>query len=562
MSTINVTNLSGRGGATPNLPDGANITGVATATTFSGTLDGSLKTTGTPTLGLGVTINSSGLVVSGVATAGILSATTLYGDGSNLTGVGESIAPWNYNPDPNDSLVTVDTGIGITFNKKVLAGSGTATLKIVNAGVAGTTIQSWGVSSCTFNIQDFTMGSLVSTLVINKTYQLDIPEGFIVSSTGTNYVGTAYTFATQSSQGKLWVWGGNQYGELAINNQAQRSSPVQVPGTWDDAFGTVGHGIQQNNHTKWFIKPDGRLFGWGNNNKGQIGDSTVVVRSSPVQVGSDTTWKQVSGSYNGAIATKTDGTLWQWGFNSNGQLGQNNTTDYSSPKQVPGTTWLHGEGGYFVNYAVKTDGTLWAMGRNAYGDLGLNQVHPVKVSSPIQIPGTTWTNKIAGNTGSGVLAIKSDGTLWSWGYNSSRGQLGLNDRTDRSSPTQVPGTSWSDVSASGSGGVFALRTDGTLWAWGNGSDKGVLGLNVATQYSSPVQIPGTNWSQVKAGYSNGLALKTDGTLWSWGNNGSGQLGLSNRTQYSSPVQIGSSTEWSRISSSHYASAAIQDDQTP
>ena len=85
MSTINVTNLSGRGGATPNLPDGANITGVATATTFSGTLDGSLKTTGTPTLGLGVTINASGLAISGVCTAVIVSATTFYGSCSVLT---------------------------------------------------------------------------------------------------------------------------------------------------------------------------------------------------------------------------------------------------------------------------------------------------------------------------------------------------------------------------------------------------------------------------------------------------------------------------------------------
>ena len=98
MSTINVTNLSGRGGATPNLPDGANITGVATATSF----DGSLKSTGTPTLGLGVTINASGVAISGVCTAGIVSATTFYGSGSGLTGVGETIAPWHYNPDIND----------------------------------------------------------------------------------------------------------------------------------------------------------------------------------------------------------------------------------------------------------------------------------------------------------------------------------------------------------------------------------------------------------------------------------------------------------------------------
>ena len=168
MSTIKVTNLRGRNGS-PTLPDGAVVTGVATATTF----DGSLKTTGTPTLGLGVTINASGVAISGVCTAGIVSATTFYGSGSGLTGVGETIAPWHYNPDIKDTTVTVGTGIGITFNKKVEAGRGTATLKIVNAGAAGTTIQSWGVSSCTFATQLVTLGSLVSGLTVNKTYQLD-----------------------------------------------------------------------------------------------------------------------------------------------------------------------------------------------------------------------------------------------------------------------------------------------------------------------------------------------------------------------------------------------------
>ena len=204
MSTINVTNLSGRGGGTPNLPDGAVISGVATITNLkptnvnvSGavtatTFDGSLKSTGTPTLGLGVTINSSGINVSGV-----LTATTFKGDGSNLTGVGESIAPWHYNPDINDTSVQVDTGIGITFNKRVLAGSGTATLKVVNAGTAGTTIQSWGISSTTIGITDISLGSLVSDLLINQTYQFDMPEGFVVSSTGTSYVGTAYTFTVR-----------------------------------------------------------------------------------------------------------------------------------------------------------------------------------------------------------------------------------------------------------------------------------------------------------------------------------------------------------------------------
>ena len=183
MSTINVTNLKGRGGASPTLPDGAVVTGVATATTFSGTLDGSLKTTGTPTLGLGVTINSSGIHVSGVATVGVLTGGTYYGDGTNLTGVGETIAPWNYNPDVGDEEIPVDTGIGITFNTKVIAGSGTATVKIVHAGTAGTTVQSWGISSFTqAAVQEITLGALVSDLSLGNTYQLDIPEGFLVDS--------------------------------------------------------------------------------------------------------------------------------------------------------------------------------------------------------------------------------------------------------------------------------------------------------------------------------------------------------------------------------------------
>ena len=113
MSTIKVNNLSGKGGATPNLPDGAVISGVATVTNLkptnvnvSGavtatTFDGSLKSTGTPTLGLGVTINSSGLHISGVTTVGVVTGGTFYGDGTNLTGVGETIAPWHYNPPLN-----------------------------------------------------------------------------------------------------------------------------------------------------------------------------------------------------------------------------------------------------------------------------------------------------------------------------------------------------------------------------------------------------------------------------------------------------------------------------
>ena len=265
MSTIKVTNLRGRNGS-PTLPDGAVVTGVATATTF----DGSLKTTGTPTLGLGVTINSSGLHISGVTTVGVVTGGTYYGSGSNLTGVGESIAPWYYNPQVNDTDVTVGTGIGITFNKKIAAGSGTATLKIVNAGTAGTTIQSWGISSFTQpTVDSISLGSLVSDLVINQTYQLDIPSGFVKDSNDTDYVGTAYTFTAQGAFNKLWVWGRGIYGQTLQLAEEMLTSPVLVPSpiAWKAGW---GKGSLDDAYMMGSVKVDGTLWMWGNNGFGAI----------------------------------------------------------------------------------------------------------------------------------------------------------------------------------------------------------------------------------------------------------------------------------------------------
>ena len=564
MSTINVTNLSGRGGATPNLPDGANITGVATATSF----DGNLKSTGTPTLGLGVTINASGVAISGVCTAGIVSATTLYGDGTNLTGVGESIAPWYYNPDVNDVTVPVGTGIGFTFSKKVLAGSGTATLKIVNAGVAGTTIQSWGISSVTFpstNVENITFGSLVSDLVINQTYQLDIPEGFIVDSNETSYAGTAYTFATQGAAQVLFAWGLNDRGILGDGTTINRSSPVQIPGQIWGLFNSDG---AQNGISVAAIQTDGTLWSWGYNGYGTLGQNNRTEYSSPVQI-PGTTWSTVNSGYYAHIANKTDGTLWAWGYNGYGQIGNNDriSDGMSSPVQIPGTTWSDNMGsGMSCFMAIKTDGTLWTWGRGDYGQLGHNST--ASYSSPVQIPGTTWRSISGGNEGA-VGATKTDGTLWVWGRNSD-GQLGQNSiaspaNAGFSSPVQIPGTTWTSVVSSSTKYMMATKTDGTLWSWGY-NQYGQLGLNDRTKYSSPTQVPGTTWPSVLDDLNNGdkyaLTIKTDGTLWAWGYNEYAQLGQNNNVHYSSPVQIGSSTDWISVNTQKRTSHAILRDTTP
>jgi len=564
MSTIKVTNLRGRNGS-PTLPDGAVVTGVATATTF----DGSLKTTGTPTLGLGVTINSSGVAISGV-----LTATTLKGDGSNLTGVGESIAPYYYNPDVNGTAVPITTGIGITFNKKVVAGSGTATLKIVNAGVAGTTIQSWGISSATFPstaVESFSLGSLVSNLVINKTYQLDIPEGFVVSSTGTNYAGTAYTFTSEGAFNKLFTFGLNTQGQLGHNSPANShlSSPVQIPGAtaWKAGWGESNH---DDGYSSGAIKTDGTLWTWGKNSFGVMGVNTpssnpTAAYSSPVQVGTDTTWSQLSMSGGMALAIKTDNTLWGWGGGGSGALGQNDVVSRSSPIQIPGTTWSYVANSGSGGLALRTDGTLWAWGYSASGRLGLNA--NVDYSSPVQVPGTNWS-KIAMRAAA-AFGLKTDGTLWAWGDNDNGG-LGLNAAAPvkQSSPTQIPGTNWALISGRHRGGI-ATKTDGTLWVWGYGWDGGLGVPSVGeNSISSPVQVPGTTWptsgeGKILGEYGFSGAIKTDGTLWMWGAGQYGQTGQNNLVKYSSPVQVGSNTDWDQIGGfAKDMTMAIQKDETP
>jgi alpha-tubulin suppressor-like RCC1 family protein len=171
-------------------------------------------------------------------------------------------------------------------------------------------------------------------------------------------------------------------------------------------------------------------------------------------LGALTNWSTVSAGYSHVLATKTDGTLWAWGNGANGKLGDSTTINKSSPIQIGAlTNWLNVSAGY-MSLSLKTNGTLWSWGYNAQGDLGLGNT--TSYSSPKQVGAlTTWSKIFANNLGGGNLAIKTDGTLWSWGVNA-QGQLGLGNRTYYSSPKQVGSlTTWLTVS-SGRYNVLAL----------------------------------------------------------------------------------------------------------
>ena len=561
MSQINVNRIKDSNEGAPDFPSGVNVSGITSTVTLgvtnlnptnlnvSGvvtatTLDGNLLATGTPTLGLGVTINTSGVNISGVATAGIVSATTLYGNGANITGIALTIAPLNYNPALGGLAVGSGTGIGITFNQAVKAGSGNVTLRI--AGAAGTVVENFGVgSSVSYSNGDTVTITPTSSLSSKETYHLSYPSGAFTNIGGdVSYVGTAYTFITVG--GQIWMWGLNSSGELGQNNIVQYSSPVQVPGDgWSANMAAAEYG------TAAVVKENGELWMWGSGLYGATAQNNTTQYSSPVQV-PGTTWANVTVGWNypagnNVAAIKTDNTLWVWGFNTRGQLGLNNRTSYSSPIQVPGTTWKQvSAGGQQGVSAIKTDGTLWGWGFNESATLGQNNT--TDYSSPVQVPGTTW--EVVSSGSYVTYATKSDNTLWAWGNNDT-GQLGQSSPgpSARSSPIQIPGswgTTTRHINVGNGNFAFMINTSGELFGLGR-----QLGGNLAQNtsnvyYSSPTQIPGTTWKSVTAGGWKGWATKTDGTLWAWGNNTTyGALGQNNRTQYSSPVQV-PGTDWNIV----------------
>jgi alpha-tubulin suppressor-like RCC1 family protein len=257
-------------------------------------------------------------------------------------------------------------------------------------------------------------------------------------------------------------------------------------------------------------------------------------------------WNVIAGGNNHSLGLKSDGTLWAWGTNGDGQCGQGNFLGGTgAPTQVGNeSNWTFIAAGNKCSYAIKNDGTLWAWGLNDFGQLGDGTL--LKKNLPIQIGTDNDWQKISSGVDGHVLAIKTNGTLWAWGQNN-HGQLGLgNSSVSVNVPTQVGNDSnWSSI-ATGFYYTIFLKINGTLWSCGLGNN-GELGNGSNVLAFVPTQI-GTqnNWIKIASGMEFSAAINNENKLFSWGKNTSGQLGIGNNINKNSPTLVNNDTNWDEI----------------
>ena len=574
VGLVTATSLSGpiTGNVTGNVV--GNVTGNVTGT-IAGDVTGDVTGNATGTSGgLGINYNGgwTGAGTSQIS-AGVVTATTFYGDGSNLEGV--SSGPVSQQSiGITSATTTIDLSNGNVIYATQSADTTVSFASTANGNVYFIRTKDDNTTARTITWPDSIQwdGGTAPTLIQVNPRSTDAQIFLLVTrDMGLTWYGKEVV-KSEPQTFSLFRWGTGNQGLLGISDELARSSPVQVGPNTNWAYMTRGYTGSDANMTGG-VKTDGTLWMWGSGNYGQLGTNQSggpSQRSSPMQIGTETTWDKAvtTAAYVGA-ATKTDGTLWTWGSNSySGTLGLNQSTptSLSSPTQVPGS-WGTGEyklvGGNYNMFAIKGDGTLWSWGHQNAGQLGLNLASKVQRSSPMQVGTDTTWSKLGASTGGNGGCIKTDGTLWVWGYNEG-GMLANNNTNDRSSPVQVgTETTWDHIAIS-TAIMMGIKTDGTLWVWGK-DEWGDMGLNAQgapAHRSSPTQLgTETTWSKlgVQTRYTS-YATKTDGTAWTWGLNNSGQLGQNQAPAQlealSSPTQI-PGTSWSEVNGTFHGAAGLQ-----
>ena len=315
------------------------------------------------------------------------------------------------------------------------------------------------------------------------------------------------------------------------------------------------------------IRSDGTLWAWGLNDKGQLGDGTTVNKNVPTKIGTDTNWATIDAFGDNSMALKTDGSLWCWGNNYVGQIGDGNHGNgiiNTTPTHIgTDTDWVKISTGGRM-YAIKSNATLWGWGYNVEGQLGVGNTNPYYI--PIQIGTDTWIDISGG--GNQTLAIKTNHTLWGWGFNKS-GSLAIGPPDDAiiTTPTQTGNNTadWAKVEIGGPSSSKMIKTDGSLWAMGNNTNgnigNGTSGNGSASIVNTPTQTGSDNdWNSITTDYHS-LGIKNDGTLLGFGANNYGQLGDGTLISKSVPTLTGAGMNWLIVKAGWFHSVAIDSEGT-
>lgn len=360
--------------------------------------------------------------------------------------------------------------------------------------------------------------------------------------------GDATTWGIRSD-GSLWSWGWNEKGQGGNGVSLRTATPTLSDGNrvWKKAVGGKAYGF--------FLAEDGSLWAAGTAESGVQGTNDGVDHKVLTRIGTDNDWADMACSrfwgYS-AFAIKTNGTLWAWGENSAGQLGIGNTQAQTLPVQVgTDTDWKQVAAGVSSVLALKADGSLWGWGLNMYGELF---GYEGRQSSPVRLGSETDWEKVL-VIEFRAYAVKKDGTLWAWGDNS-RNLLGFNTPTEEEStsegnpvevvtepqitkPTQVTAVKGEVLAVSGCENTLSVATgtDGIIekvWMFGSNAD-GALGdgkglgngnkdIPFATVPVNPSLKSSLKFTTMSSGQSYTMMLTDDGDIWGWGCNRGGQLG--------------------------------------
>lgn len=294
------------------------------------------------------------------------------------------------------------------------------------------------------------------------------------------------------------------------------------------------------------IDSEGKLWAWGNNSDGQLGDGTTTNRTTPVEVKSDKKFKHISAGYHNSFAIDTEGYLWAWGT-SGGEhwaLGDGSTTTYKKPKQIKSDTkFVQVSAGLYYCLAIDSEGNLWGWGKNDYAQIGDGTRTSVKAPKKI-LEGTQFKEISAGEYHSFAIDVNDD--LWLWGFN---GNSLDSDKIYITVPTKVEENKKFKKISSVYDHNLAIDIEGNLWSWGK-NDCGQLGDGTTENRTELKQIkPGIKFNDVLAAHISSYAIDIYGKIWAWGYNSGGRLGIGTYTKMETePIQIDIKTKMKLIDS--------------